>query len=225
MSVLLKLEEAKLLVPKFEFLSQLVAVSPDDQAGNVKDGRTLVDLLCSHWSAGSYRYAAPHYHGSVLWDVTAKIATFVQTISIRDKGSHLWRRNTHCLGYALAAMGDQKDAYGRKVGMYRPAREQLVLLAYAWACTAGILGIDLRGSVTKQKMKTTYRQEDLIPVSGQTVVFPTLTDHGSVAVADTYANLRYDVGDYNDEIYETAIAFRDWITAGLIPNRMVGFLK
>lgn len=225
MTVLLKLEEAKLLIPKFRFESRIAAAHPSDRDGNIKAGKVFIDLCASHWSAGGYRYAAPSYHGSVLWDETTKVATFVQTLSIRDKGSHLWKRNTYALGYALAAMGDRKDEYGRKVGVYRPTREQLILLAYAWACTAGILGLNLRDTVVKPKMKTTHRQADLLPVPGQTVTFPVLTDHGHVAIADDYANWRYDVGEYSDEIYDTALVLRDWIAAGHIPNRMVGFLK
>lgn len=221
----LNLKDAKTHVGRFELRHNIGNVASNDRGVCTKN-----DSFCGHYSVGSPMYASPHYSGSSLFDKGRNVAIWEQTLRIQDKGSGLWFRNTNCLSYAMAAMGDILDEHGQRVGIYRPELPQILLFAYAIAATAGCLGIPLGtleapATVTKQKMATDEYNNRIWPVEGEYIQAPTYEDHCWYAHQDDYWPERTDIGPYNGTTKVLIHQFHDWMTAGDLPNRFVGFLQ
>lgn len=61
------------------------------------------EKITMHWSAGSYTQTFDHYHFNILGDGRVE-----QTLSIKVKGSHTWRRNSGNIGIGWCAMATKK---------------------------------------------------------------------------------------------------------------------
>ena len=220
----LTLEQAQFHVPRFKFRQELSVVSPNDRGASKKN-----DSFAGHYSVGTPTYASPHYSGSVTYDKASDTATFVQTLRLADKGSGLWGRNTNCLSFAMAAMGDIRDTYGQRIGIYKPALPQLFLFAYTFAALSGCLGIplgtkDAPATVQKPKMATDEYNDNIWVVPGEYIQAPTYEDHCWYAHQDGYYPDRSDIAPYNETVKTLMFQFRQWIEAKQIPNRFIGVM-
>jgi hypothetical protein len=69
---------------------------------NRKQVEALKQVICGivlHWTAGTYSATFKHYHFNIKWD--GEEASVVQTLSVRERGAHTWRRNTGRIGISL----------------------------------------------------------------------------------------------------------------------------
>lgn len=73
-----------------------------------RDLRELADVIHHitwHWTAGSWTQTFDHYHFCITYDQLTGKARAVQTRSLREKGSHVYKRNTGNVGISLCGMG------------------------------------------------------------------------------------------------------------------------
>lgn len=210
------LEAAQFHVDRFEFEKRITEAHPDDRGKNTK-----IDSASGHWSAGTWSSASPHYTGSVLYNQETKRATFVQTLRLRDKCSAVWFRNTNMPSFAIAALANRHDDYGRRIGVYNIQDVQLYLFSYAFACLFGVLGLDPFEKIKKPKLAS--NDTDIWAVPGSIEV-ARYDDHAFYAQEDGYFPARTDIGRYNDVTKTLIGQWREWMKAGKIRNRFVGWL-
>lgn len=58
-----------------------------------------------HWTAGSWTQTFDHYHFCVTFSEKTRSASVKQTLSLLQKGSHVWKRNAGNIGISLCGMG------------------------------------------------------------------------------------------------------------------------
>ena len=219
------IEQAQAFVHGLKLIQNIVLADLAD-----KGAMGTITSLTAHWSAGSYSSTSNHYGLNATWSAgEPDRGVLVQTRSIHDKGSHCWGRNTGNFGLALCAMGDGIDANGKRSVLY-PKPSQVMALAYAAACLAGMFGLDLGAQISKQKKASNANS---IWDTPGTILVPVLADHAIYAKHDGYYPDRWDIGSQSDNphqnfykpLVDNAMAFRAWIKAGELPNRLAGWLK
>lgn len=218
------LEQAKAFTAGLDLFHELCRPAAGDVGAMGK-----IDSICCHWTAGGYVTASDHYGINIEWNRNKpNSASVVQTRSYNDKGSHLWGRNTGCFGVSVCAMGDTTDANGKRV-ILTPKQPQLWAMAYTIACLCGIFGLDINGKLKKPKKQC--QGETLVTLDG-TIDAPVVADHAWYAVNDRYYPDRWDIGsqstdnlNYFAPMLKVAVAFRQWIVDGKIPNRLKGWLS
>lgn len=222
------LEHAKHHVPRFKLEQRIINVPPVDRGGNLIDGRLAAWGGVGHWFGSGYQALGTTYHIPIQWNAADNTATIVQRIRLRDKGSHVWRRNTGLIAVSFAAMSDIIKN-GRKVGVNWPKDVQVFAMAYTFAALAGVLGWNLEGTqrvlAYRHDRQARGGQGDLIRIPGYHDA-PIITPHSWWAQRriDDYEDHRWDVGTYWGGIFPLALRFREWMRAGEIPNRFQGWV-
>lgn len=61
--------------------------------------KQVLSGIVLHWTAGSYTAVYNHYHFNIKWN--GEEAEVVQTLSVRERGAHTWKRNTGRIGISL----------------------------------------------------------------------------------------------------------------------------
>ena len=136
--------------------------------------------IVAHWTAGTYNAVYDHYHYCITWDGLK--AKAVQTLSLREKGSHVWKRNTGRIGISLC---------GAFSG-YPIRREQLEVMSKLIAELCLRFGIDLDGF---------HQAFDLTDPSVSHKV-PNVTDHVFYGKMDRYG--KPDIGEHLKPVLQKA---------------------
>ncbi len=133
-----------------------------------------------HWTAGTYKATYDHYHFCITWDGLK--AHTVQTRSLREKGSHTWKRNTGRIGISLC---------GAFTG-YPIRKEQLEAMSKLIAELCFRLDIDIDGFHNAQDLNDPR-------ISHKT---PNVTDHVFYAKIDRYG--KPDIGEHLKPVIQKA---------------------
>lgn len=153
-----------------------------------------------HWTAGNHKQTFPGYHFCIQGD-----GTVVPSLALSKKGEHTWGRNTGNVGISLCAM-----AKGFPV---TPIHIERAAKLCAELCFRH--GLDPKGHLDLPRMKVVGNT--IVPVPGQTIKAPVITDHAFYARADGYFPARWDIGEYLDPIVRKAC----WYYEKLVTKRIL----
>lgn len=166
-------------------------------------------LITLHWTAGDYRTTYDDYHFCVRGD-----GTFLQTLSIKLKGGHTWRRNSGNIGISLCAM--HPDNKSPVTAAQRETCARLV------AELAGMFGLEISGTITLPELRLVGGQ---LESTGKMRRFPVVSDHATFARADGYYPDRWDIGPKYQPILRRARAIRAEILNGKRQNTLAGQVR
>lgn len=171
--------------------------------------------LAYHWSAGDWDDAYDDYGFSVVWNPVNKKVGIVKALDWKEKGQHLWGRNTGIVGIGFAGMMDATtDPAGNLIAGPRPLNAQMI--------TAGaLLGAEIcawKRIDPRQKIEVPEKRPNadmtLLVNTGRMIKVPTVWDHAGWAKVDGYARHRWDVHKYQPQIMKELLGFYDELKAG-----------
>lgn len=154
----------------------------------IEDLKKYITGIVFHWTAGTYTTLSDHYHFCVVFD--GKKAKVVQTKSVRERGSHTWRRNTGKVGISMCGMYDNPETKGLD---YPLKKEQIEACAKLAAELCFILDIDPEGTHELRDLKNPL----------VTFKAPNVTDHMFYGKKDNY--FKPDIGDYLTLVHDKTI--------------------
>ena len=155
--------------------------------------------ITNHWSAGSYTQTFDDYHFCITWD--GKKAQVIQTLSLTERGSHCWRRNTGNIGVSMMCMAEK----------YPVRLEQVEAMAKLNAELCLYFGLDPNGTYTAQKIDP----DSGAPIFGAFEA-PIVSDHAFYARKDGYSSLRWDIGNHMAPVKAKTLWYYNKLKSGEI---------
>lgn len=140
----------------------------------------LIFAIVLHHTAGTYKAIYDHYHFCITWDGFK--ARAIQTRSLRERGSHTWKRNTGRIGISLC---------GAFTG-YPIRKEQLEVMAKLIAELCIRFRIELDGFHDAQDLYNTVVTHKV----------PNVTDHVFYGKMDKYG--KPDIGEHLKSVLHKA---------------------
>lgn len=156
--------------------------------------------LVNHWTAGTATQLFNGYHYNIT-EVNNEVFVF-KTLNRKEKGQHVWGRNTGAIGNTLCCMYNNK----------KPTDKMIDALAILNAEQCAWYNIDPRKQIQLAKKKRTG-VNSLVTVSGF-INAPTVSDHSFFAKQDGYASDRWDIGDYMKIVYDKCLKYYDELKSG-----------
>lgn len=133
--------------------------------------------IVNHWTVGHRTQLWDGYHNNVT-EVNNKLFVF-KTLKRKEKGQHLWRRNTGAIGNTLCSMYKSEP----------PTNEMIELLALLNAEQCVWYNLKPDGFIELQKKKLVAGQ--LVDSEGS-IFAPIIGDHKFFGIKDYYGNTDID---------------------------------
>lgn len=133
--------------------------------------KQVLSGIVLHWTAGTHTATYNHYHFNIKWN--GSDAEVVQTLSVRERAAHTWRRNTGRIGISLC---------GAFKG-YPIHKAQIEAMAKLSAELCHLFEIDPKGTHTAMDLYDTSKFHNV----------PNVTDHVFYGKMDKYG--KPDIGE------------------------------
>jgi hypothetical protein len=133
--------------------------------------------VVNHWTVGRRSQLWDGYHCNIT-EMNNKLFCF-RTLKRKEKGQHLWRRNSGAVGNALCSMYKEE----------KPTSEMVELLALLNAEQCAWYNLNPESFIDLPKKKISGEQ--LIDVEGE-IIAPILGDHKFFGIKDSYGNQDID---------------------------------
>lgn len=133
--------------------------------------KQIISSIVLHWTAGTYTATFKHYHFNIRL-VNGK-PEVVQTLSIRERGAHTWRRNTGRIGISLCGAAKGFPIHTVQVEAMAKLSAELCFL----------LDIDPKGTHVAMDLNDTTKFHKV----------PNVTDHVFYGKMDKYG--KPDIGE------------------------------
>jgi hypothetical protein len=162
----------------------------EKQINNLKD---IIHAIVLHHTAGSYTSTSDHYHFCILYSKKTNTASVKQVRSVKEIGSHTWKRNTGRIGISVC---------GAYVG-YPVQLCQFEAMGKLVAELCILFEIDMKAKHKAMDLDNTHLFHDV----------PNVADHVFYAKMDRY--IKIDIGEKNlAYVLEKAMWFYAKIKSG-----------
>ncbi len=147
--------------------------------------------IVNHWSAGRRNQLWDGYHFNIT-EINDQIFVF-KTLKRKEKGQHLWGRNTGCIGNSICSMfeGD------------KPTDGMIDTLALLNAEQCAWYGLNPEGTILLPKKKVI--EGKLVTIAGN-INAPIIADHKHFSDIE-YPSQRIDIGVYMITVKRKAIQY------------------
>ena len=139
-----------------------------------------------HYTVGAYNQVFDSYHYNIA--SVGNQPVIVQTLKPKEKGQHLFGRNSGMIGITLCCLKTPKE---------KPTLDQLECMSLTAAEVACWQNIDIREILTLPQLLYNSITQKLVP-TGKTIKAPTLTDHAFFGKSDLYGSP--DIKEYKEAV-------------------------
>lgn len=160
---------------------------------------TIKGIVC-HWTAGDYKTFFNGYHVNIGF-INNQVVV-VRTLDFKQKGQHLWGRNSNMLAITICAMKDW---------ILKPNQYQLDTMSLIIAEVCCWYDLDPTGFLTLPRKQN--QNNTLVTLEGNQT-FNVISDHREFAIHDGYSSERQDIKEYMLPVRQKAIEYYKELKSG-----------